>query len=106
MIIKSEKITNANGIDTYAHLDNDGRLIIENQFDAEPILEQAKAESNDGSGGWTPSRNMRKVATVPLALLELWRSMGITPQSDPKKFKQLLNDAELRGFRTDGGSRL
>jgi len=103
--MKSEKVTSSHGIDTYFHLDGD-RLIVENRFDAQPILDAAKEESNHGNGGWTENRNMRKVATVPLALLHLWDSMGISPKKDPKAFRTKLNDAELRYFRTDGGSRL
>ena len=100
-----ELLTSAHGIDNYAHREG-GKLIIENVFDAEPILEANKIASNDGTGGWTPSRNMRKVASVPIALLELWNSMGISPTKDRKEFLRRLNDPDLRGFRTDGGSRL
>ena len=103
--MKPERIASSHGIDTYMHLD-DGRLIVRNTFDMEPILEANKAASNDGTGGWTPSRQMRRVASVPLVLLKLWDSMGISPKKDRKEFLKRLNDSELRGFRTDGGSRL
>jgi hypothetical protein len=103
--MKSERVTRTHGIDTWLHLDDD-RLIIQNVFDAGPILEANKIDSNDGTGGWTPSRQMRRVASVPLALLHLWDSMGISPKKDRKEFLRRLNDSELRGFRTDGGSRL
>tara|TARA_R110000803_G_scaffold23517_3_gene57644 strand:+ start:3509 stop:3826 length:318 start_codon:yes stop_codon:yes gene_type:complete len=105
--LKSELLTSAHGIDTTLHLDQENnRLIVQNQFDAAPIIEANKIASNDGTGGWTPSRNMRKVASVPLALLQLWDSMGISPKKDRKEFLRRLNDSELSGFRTDGGSRL
>lgn len=105
-MLKSELIASAHGIDTYGHLDSDGSLTIQNTFDASPILDANQISSNDGTGGWTPSRNMRKVASVPIALLHLWDSMGISPKKDRKEFLKRLNDSELRGFRTDGGSRL
>ena len=105
-MLKSELITSSHGIDTYGHLDSDGSLTIENRFDAQPILDANKTASNDGTGGWTPSKNMRKVASVPIALLHLWDSMGISPTKDRKEFMKRLNDSELRGFRTDGGSKL
>jgi len=103
--LKSELVTRSHGIDTTLHLDDD-KLIIQNTFDAEPIIEANKAASNDGTGGWTPSKNMRRVANVPLALLHLWDSMGISPKKDRKAFLKKLNDPDLRYFRTDGGSRL
>jgi len=103
---KTELLTSSQGIDTYAHLEDDGTLIIQDQFAAEPILEANKAASTDGTGGWSPSRNMRRVASVPLTLLHLWDSMGISPQKDRKEFLRRLNDSDLRAFRTDGGSRL
>jgi len=105
--VKTELITSSHGIDTYAHLDQEsGRLIIQNKFDVTPIVEANKISSTDGTGGWTPSRAMRKVASVPIALLHLWDSMGISPKKDRKEFIKRLNDSELRDFRTDGGSRL
>jgi len=103
--VKSEKITSAHGIDTYLHLDGT-RLIIENRFDAQPILEANKITSADGTGGWSPSRNMRKIASVPYTLLAEWAAEGITIQSDRKEFLRRLSDPDLRGFRTDGGRRL
>ena len=105
--MRTELITSSNGIYTYAHFDEmTGDLTIQNVYDAQPILEANKAASNDGTGGWTPSRQMRRVASVPLALLHLWDSMGISPTKDRKEFLRRLNDSELSGFRTDGGSRL
>ena len=103
--MKTELLTSSQGIDTYAHRE-DGKLIIENVFDIAPILEANKISSTDGTGGWTPSKNMRKVANVPIALLELWDSMAISPTKDRKEFLRRLNDPDIRGFRTDGGSRL
>lgn len=104
--MKKELITSSHGIDTYGHLDHDGTLTLVNEFDAEPIIEANKAASNDGTGGWSKSRNIRKVANVPIALLHLWDSMGISPTKDPVAFRRKLNDPDLRFFRTDGGSRL
>tara|TARA_R110000803_G_scaffold44018_1_gene93455 strand:+ start:7433 stop:7744 length:312 start_codon:yes stop_codon:yes gene_type:complete len=101
----TELLTSSHGIDTYAHR-QDGKLIIENVFDAAPIIEANKVSSNDGTAGWTPSKSMRKVASVPLALLSLWDSMGISPTKDRKEFLKRLNDSEISAFRTDGGSRL
>ena len=98
-------IGSSNGINTTLHLDGD-TLIVQNTYDATPILESNKIASNDGTNGWTPSRQMRRVANVPLALLHLWDSMGISPTKDRKEFLKKLNDPDLRGFRTDGGSRL
>ena len=105
--MRKELLTSSHGIDTYAHMDElTGDLTIENVFDAQPILDANRAASNDGTGGWTPSRQMRRVASVPLVLLHLWDSMGISPTKDRKEFLRRLNDSELSGFRTDGGSRL
>lgn len=106
MATRSRLITSANGIDTYGHLDDAGNLVIENRVDAEPIIEANKIASTDGTGGWSKSRNTRHIASIPLTLLYLWDSMGISPTKDRKAFLKKLNDPELRAFRTDGGSRL
>jgi len=103
---KSELLTSSHGIDTYAHLDHDGSLTIENKFDASPIIEANKIAQNDGTNGWTPSRDMKRVASVPLVLLHLWDSMGISPTKDPVAFRRKLNDPDIRAFRTDDAKTL
>ena len=37
--------------------------------DVQSILEHNKRQSNDAHGGWTASRDMRKVGSIPLGII-------------------------------------
>lgn len=79
----------------------DGKLVIRNAQDAEPIIEANKAEMNDGTDGYSKSRNLRRVASIPLVTWLDLEKKGIT--RDEKKFAAWLNDPDNRFFRTAPG---
>jgi hypothetical protein len=49
--------------------------------------------------------NMRKVAEIPLIVVEQWLKMGINvfDKNDNRKVQQLLNSNEYEGLRTSPG---
>jgi GTP-sensing pleiotropic transcriptional regulator CodY len=79
-------------------------VVLENVQDVAPLLELNKKELNNDSMYGTQSNNgMRKVASIPLVVIEKWkRELGvdIMNKNDWPKIKQLLNDPENRFFRT------
>lgn len=82
-----------------------GDFAIETIQNVEPIIENNKRQYNDGDG-YTPSRDMRKVASIPLIVLEMWKNeKGINwmDKNDWPKIKQLLNDPDWRYLRTAPG---
>jgi hypothetical protein len=80
--------------------ESDGRLVIRNAQDAEPVVEANKAEYTQGDG-YSESRNLRRVASIPLVLYLDLKKRGIL--RDPRKFRAWLNDPDNRFFRTAPG---
>ena len=79
-------------------------MSLENVQDVAPLLELNKKElNNDSMYGTQANNGMRKVASIPLVVIEKWkRELGIDimNKNDWPKIKQLLNDPENRFLRT------
>lgn len=98
-LLTSDPLT---GIETWFHKDGAG-FQLERTQDVSAILEQNKAMQNDGSGGWSKSREFRHAAVVPDVILEMWaKEAGL--QMNDKAFgevvKRKLNDPDNRFMRT------
>lgn len=77
--------------------------------DAEPVVERNKALQASGDG-YTPSRDMRHVASIPLVMWEQWNKEtggrlmnGMGRQEKAAFIRKKLNDSELRFLRTSPG---
>jgi hypothetical protein len=85
--------------------DGDGSLIVHREADVEPLLELNKALAASGDG-YTPSRELRRAASIPLAIVEKWKNeLGVdvfNPDHMPK-VRQLLNSSEYLYLRTAPG---
>ena len=91
---------------------SNGELVIKRTQDTEPILELNGREMNEAPT-WRPYASgkkdvpMRKVAEIPLIVVEQWLKEGInifSPDPDmQKKFRQKLNDPNYRYLRTYPG---
>jgi hypothetical protein len=92
-------------IETTYHEDSDGSLIVHRKADVEPLLEHNKVLQtlNDG---YSPSRELRRAASIPMAIIEKWKNeMGVdvfNPDHLPK-VRQLLNSSEYLWLRTAPG---
>jgi|TARA_R110000744_G_scaffold5856_3_gene20647 GTP-sensing pleiotropic transcriptional regulator CodY len=90
----------------YDHSTDD--VILESMQDIAPLLELNKKElNNDSMYGPTLNNGMRKVASIPLVIIEKWkRELGIDiyNKNDWPKIKQLLNDSDNRFLRTHEGN--
>lgn len=74
--------------------------------DVEPVIDWNKAKLNDGSGGWSPSRDFRHVARIPLWVVVEWiNKYGVDPTAKGNEalLKRLLNDPDNRWLRTSEG---
>jgi len=85
--------------------DSDGSLIVHREADVEPLLEQNKALYTSGDG-YTPSREMRRAASIPMAIVEKWKNeLGVdvlNPDHLPA-VRRLLNSSEYLYLRTAPG---
>ena len=94
-----------NPIQTQFNYDHDkDNVVLKNTQDVQPILEMNKKEmAGDSPYGAQNNPNMRKVASIPLVIIEKWqRELGIDimDKNDMPKIKKLLNDPEYRWLRT------
>lgn len=92
-------------IQTRLEEDGDGSLIVHRLADVEPILELNKALATSGDG-YTPSRELRRAASIPMAVIEKWRNeLGVdifNPDHMPA-VRRLLNSNEYAFLRTAPG---
>lgn len=74
--------------------------------DCEPILENNKILQNLDDRGWDKEREWRRVAEIPLALLEKWRveeDIDIFDENHWPAIARKLNDPDYRFLRTAPG---
>lgn len=81
-------------------------LTVVHRHDVEPILELNKILYNDGTGGYGPTREWRRIASIPNIILEKWlKEEGIRywDSEDTHKLAAKLDDPEWRYLRTAPG---
>lgn len=82
-----------------------GSLTVHRTADVEPILESNKALASLNDG-YTPSRELRRAASIPFAIVEKWKNeLGVdvfNPDHRPA-VKRLLNSREYLFLRTAPG---
>ena len=99
------------GIKTRYIQESDGKLTINNQQNLNPLMERNKKlyALNDG---YTPSKDMRRIASVPPIILQIWtkeyngnNNWWALPKDIQKKIMRTkLNSNEFRYFKTSEGS--
>jgi len=96
----------ATGKETWAHFDEDGKIIFESTQNVDALLNQNKSERNDYRADsliGNTQKHHQKVAEIPTALYhQLIQELG-QPKDNPKGWKKWLNDYDNRFFRTSGG---
>jgi hypothetical protein len=82
-----------------------GDLVVHRTSDVEPILEDNKRLFNLNDG-YTPSRELRRVASVPMVIIEKWKNELGVDAFDPNHklaVRKLLNSSEYLYLRTAPG---
>ena len=90
------------GIHKTFHPHPDGSFTVKTSQDAEPIIERNKADQNLGNNGYTKSRNMQKVASIPMTVQLKWRieeGIDIYNPDHALAVARKLNDPEWRHLR-------
>ena len=78
---------------------------IETRQDVQPILDHNKALLNSGEDGYSPSRELQRVASIPSVVVLQWLKEGIdvgNPDHWPA-VERKLNDPDWRHLRTAPG---
>lgn len=105
----SERIIYLPGeISTEIELFQNGGFGVKREQDLSAILDANKRDRNEGDG-YTPSRDMKHVARIPLILIEKWtKEAGLKPHEcmGPKMveiIRRKLNDPDHAFLRTSKG---
>ena len=100
------------GIVTKYIQESDGKLTINNQQNVNPLLKRNKDLYNHDQGWLTQAKEMKRVASVPPLVLQVWaheyngsRNWFSLPKEIQRKIMRTkLNSSEFRYFRTAEGS--
>lgn len=104
----SKRLLDTNGVTTdWWHYDEmTDTATIQTVTDAQPVIERNKRLRND-TDGYTPSRDLRHVATIDRVTYERWlrEAFGANWNQRPSKdkmavIKRKINDPDFRNFRT------
>lgn len=99
-------LTDPNGLVKEWHTNSDGTFTVTTRQDNESqILERNKAMYTHNDG-YTPSREMQRVGSIPMALIEHWMTVEGWNPFDPAnatKLAQKLDDIDFRHLRTAPG---
>lgn len=90
----------------FSHDTSEERFVLHYRQDVEPVIEYNKARQNDGTGGWSPTRELRHVARIPLGVLQQWiEKYGVDPTARGQEdlLRRLLNDPENKYLRVGTG---
>lgn len=82
-----------------------GTIVEHREQDVELLLELNKRQQRRGDG-YTKSRDLRWIASVPMIVVEIWKNtLGVNAldKNDDKKVLELLRDPEHRFLRTSEG---
>lgn len=90
-------------VETFEWDHSEDRAIIRRIEDVEPVIEANKREQNSGHNGYTPSKDMRKAATVPVGVIYEWLDkygVNFFDRDHWPAVQRLLNSNEYRYLRT------
>ncbi len=100
------------GIKTKYIQESDGKLTINNQQDVNPLLKRNKELYNHDKGWVSSAKEMKRVASVPPLVLQIWANeyngsrnwFSLPKEIQRKIMRTKLNSSEFRYFRTAEGS--
>jgi len=100
------------GIKTKYIQESDGKLTINNQQDVNPLLKRNKELYNHDKGWVSSAKEMKRVASVPPLVLQIWANeyngsrnwFSLPKEIQRKIMRTKLNSSEFRYFRTAEGN--
>lgn len=94
------------GVRHYWRNNDDGTFTLNSEQDVDDILDHNKAQATHNDG-YSPDRTLRRVASIPLALVMKWKQEEGWDAFDPgcaDKLRAKLNSNEFLYLRTAPGS--
>ena len=74
--------------------------IISRAQDVTQIIRQNRAEQNAQKCGFQKAPTFRRVASIPVAVVDIAAAQGLDILNDPEAMRKFLNDPDNRAFRT------
>lgn len=90
-------------VETFEYDEANGVATIHRREDVEPNIEANKRELLSGHSGYTPSRDMRRAASIPCSVALEWKQklgIDVFDKNDWPAVKRLLNSNEWAYLRT------
>ena len=91
---------------TYFISNGDGSFVLQSQADVTAIVENNKTLYNHDDGGWSQSREWRRVASVPNMIIHQWMvdyGVNVYNKEHAPAVRRLLNSSDWRTMRTAPG---
>ena len=97
-----KEVSKSQIVSVFHEIPSEDKVVFESRQDVSPILKANTREYNSGHDGYSPSREMRKVASIPLIEVERLLSQGINifDEADWPKIASKLDDPDWLKFRT------
>lgn len=98
-------LTTEQGVSHYQGIDENGIIYHRAVGETDPVIERNKAMRNHNDG-YSPSRELRRVASIPFILINKWLVEEGWNALDPDNADRLmrkLNDPDLAYLRTADG---
>jgi hypothetical protein len=98
-------LTTASGAHLTWRANADGSGTVVSSADVAPVIERNKAMANHNDG-WSPTRELRRVASIPFALVHKWlveEGWNALDPANAEKLRARLNDPDWRHLRTAPG---
>ena len=89
--------------------ESEEKLVVKREADVEPVLEQNKRMLRDaetGNGGYSPTRELRRVAQIPNILIEKWmieEGLDVFKREHWPRVAKKLDDPAYAHLRTAPG---
>lgn len=95
---------------TSYYVETDGKLTVKKSEDVNPLLKRNK-ELYNHNDGFTPSKDMKRIASIPRIMLEIWTKeyngtnnwFALEKEVRSKILREKLNSSDYRYFRTAPG---
>ena len=95
---------------TSYYVETDGKLTVKKTENVTNLLKRNKELYNQNDG-YTPSKDMKRIASIPRLMLEIWTKeyngtnnwFGLPHETRKKILKQKLNSSDYKYFRTASG---
>jgi len=90
------------GITTTFESDGDGKFRLTETQDVQAILDHNQRRATEAHGGWTESKDMRYVGSIPLSIIHKWKvekGIDVFNKDHWPAVKRLLNDPDWRKLR-------